>query len=169
MKRKYLYSAAVCVPVLLLFVYALTGNGVEGDGVSASDTVSLYELTIADAVLQVEVVDTPQTRSVGLMHRASLADDRGMLFVFPYSDLHCFWMKNTHIPLDIAFIDTLWRIIDIQAMQPHSEDLICPPGRVLYALEVNQGWFAARGIESGVVELSAALRARITGRPDSEK
>jgi len=100
-------------------------------------------------VIIAEVADTPSSRAMGLMHRAGLELNRGMLFVFERSEVHCFWMKNTPTPLSIAFIDQSGVIIDIQDMQALSEDTHCPPGKVRYALEMAQGWFAGKGIATG--------------------
>lgn len=100
-------------------------------------------------VIVAEVADTPGTRAMGLMYRRELGLNRGMLFVFERSERHCFWMKNTYIPLSIAFIDQNGTITDIADMQPRSEDTHCPSGPVRYALEMTQGWFAEKGITVG--------------------
>ena len=100
-------------------------------------------------VIRAEVVDTPETRARGLMHRESMAANHGMLFVFPEPGQHCFWMKNTLIPLSIAFLDDQGTIVNMADMQPRSEDHHCSAGPVRYALEMNQGWFAARNIRPG--------------------
>jgi len=100
-------------------------------------------------VIRAEVVDTPETRARGLMHRESMAANHGMLFIFPEPGQHCFWMKNTLIPLTIAFLDDQGVIVNLADMQPRSEDHHCSAGPVRYALEMNQGWFAARNIRPG--------------------
>jgi uncharacterized protein len=99
----------------------------------------------------VEIADDTSERGLGLMYRTALAEDRGMLFVFPGEERLSFWMKNTLIPLSIAFIDSEGRIVDIQDMKPLDDD---PPSYVSakpakYALEVNQGFFEERGIKVG--------------------
>jgi uncharacterized membrane protein (UPF0127 family) len=113
-------------------------------------------------VIRAEVVDTPETRARGLMYRESLAVNHGMLFVFPESDQHCFWMKNTLIPLSIAFLDERGVIVNLADMQPKSEDHHCSAGPVRYALEMNQGWFAARHIKPGfrISGVDGAARAQ---------
>jgi len=78
-----------------------------------------------------------------------MAQHHGMLFVFPDSLPHCFWMKNTLIPLSIAFLDEAGRIVNIAEMQPKSEDNHCAAKPVRYALEMNAGWFARRGLKAG--------------------
>jgi uncharacterized membrane protein (UPF0127 family) len=104
-------------------------------------------------LIRAEVADTDATRTLGLMHRASLAPNGGMLFVFDAPGAYCMWMKNTLIPLSVAFLDKSGTIINIADMQPHSEQTHCAARPAIYALEMNRGWFAQRGIRAG-----AALR-----------
>ncbi|MDQ3864602.1 MAG: DUF192 domain-containing protein [Actinomycetota bacterium] len=99
----------------------------------------------------VEIADDPYERARGLMYRRSLGENRGMLFVYPRERELSFWMKNTFIPLSIAFIDSERRIIDIQDMRPLDDQ---PPGYdsaepAKYALEVNQGFFEKSGVKVG--------------------
>jgi uncharacterized membrane protein (UPF0127 family) len=114
--------------------------------------------------LEVEVADTVTTRARGLMYRTWLPEFSGMLFVFEAPQRLAFWMKNTYIPLSIAFIDRHWRIVDIQDMDPPA-----PGGEIpiylsrqeaQYALEVNQGFFARHGI---------GLGAQVAYRPRSSR
>jgi len=101
-------------------------------------------------MIQAEVADTPGERSLGLMNRESLAPNAGMLFVFEEAGVHCFWMRNTLIPLSIAFIDEEGRIVNVADMKPLDEDSShCPARAVRFALEMSQGWFAQRGIGEG--------------------
>lgn len=111
--------------------------------------LSRLTLLINDTAIEVEVADTELSRSVGLMYREQLAPDAGMLFVFEQAAKPCFWMKNTLIPLSIAFITPAGIISSIHDMQPHSTDLHCPSEPILYALEMNQGWFARHAIKAG--------------------
>ena len=83
------------------------------------------------------------------MYRESLAPDHGMLFIFEHETSQCFWMKNTPLPLSIAFIDSQGIIINIRDMQPHSEASHCPARPMRYALEMQQGWFLDYGILAG--------------------
>ena len=83
------------------------------------------------------------------MGRTRLDDGAGMLFVFESAARHCFWMRDTPLPLSIAFVDTDGRIVSLADMQPHSETLHCPPTDIRYALEVKQGEFQRRGIAAG--------------------
>lgn len=101
------------------------------------------------ASLYVEIADTPEEHSVGLMNRERLPDDAGMLFVWPEDTGAAFWMKDTLIPLSIAFIDANGVILDIQDMQPLDETLHQSPAPYRYAVEANQGWFVEHGIAPG--------------------
>ncbi len=100
--------------------------------------------------LRVEIVQNDEERMRGLMDREQLAEDQGMLFVFEEARVQSFWMRNTFIPLDIAFIDANGKIIDIQQMEPLDETKSYrSPGPVPYVLEVNAGWFERNGIKVG--------------------
>lgn len=100
-------------------------------------------------VIQAEVANTPKTRELGLMRRKAMALGSGMLFVFDQSATQCMWMKNTLIPLSVAFIDERGTIVNIADMQPLSETSHCASRPARYALEMNQGWFKKRGIAAG--------------------
>jgi uncharacterized membrane protein (UPF0127 family) len=97
----------------------------------------------------VEVAQTPEEWSVGLMGRKHLGKDEGMLFIFKTEDYHGFWMKDTLLPLSIAFIDKDSRIVWITDMKPLTLDSHVPPRPILYALEMNKGWFSSRGVKVG--------------------
>ena len=96
-----------------------------------------------------EIAETDVDRMRGLMFRESLPWDQGMLFIFPRSERSGFWMMNTLIPLSIAFILEDGTILDIQDMEPLTTTSHAPPGPYLYALETNQGWFAANNVQPG--------------------
>ena len=102
----------------------------------------------ADTV-QAEVARTPAEREQGLMYRESLAKGKGMLFVFSDSQIRSFWMKNTFIPLDIAYLDAELRIVEIQAMEPESTTSLPSALPAMFALEVPLGWFEEMGISVG--------------------
>jgi len=102
-------------------------------------------------VIQAEVAGTPATRSQGLMQRKSMSQGAGMLFLFDESAAHCMWMKNTLIPLSVAFIDERGQIVNIADMQPLDETSHCASRPARYALEMNQGWFKKRGIAPGTL------------------
>ncbi len=116
------------------------------------------------AELTVELATTSAARGRGLMGREELAEDRGMLFVFPADTEARFWMKDTSIPLSIAFIAADGMILDVQEMEPFSTELHRPPQPYRYALEVNQGWFGRNGFEAGdSVEVPGAIQASAAG------
>ena len=96
-----------------------------------------------------EVARTPQQQQIGMMMRTQMAQHEGMLFVFDDVAPRCFWMKNTLLPLSIAFIADDGTIVNVADMQPRSEASHCSAQPVRYALEMNQGWFAKRGIQAG--------------------
>ncbi len=98
-----------------------------------------------------EVADTDASRMRGLMHREELPQDKGMLFVFPWPDQQSFWMRDTHIPLDVAFADARGKILNIESGTPLSERKMLSQGPAMYVLEVPQGWFAFRGLEPGSI------------------
>jgi uncharacterized membrane protein (UPF0127 family) len=100
-------------------------------------------------LIRAEVVSDPGTRAQGLMYRKSMAQNAGMLFIFDEAEVHCMWMKNTLIPLSVAFIDDRGAIVNIADMEPQTEASHCAAQPVRYALEMNRGWFAARGVKPG--------------------
>jgi uncharacterized protein len=113
-------------------------------------------LTIGTHKLTAEVATTPAQRETGLMNRFSLKPDHGMLFVFERPGPLSFWMHNTYVALSIAFIGADGRILNIEDMQPQTDDPHWSKGAALYALEMKKGWFAQRGIVAG---------ASVTGLP----
>lgn len=108
-------------------------------------------LTIGSQKLVAEIATTPEQREVGLMNRFSLKPDHGMLFVFERPEPLAFWMRNTYVPLSIAFIAADGRILNIDDMQPQTDDAHWSKGAALYALEMKKGWFAERGIVPGAM------------------
>jgi|SRR6266550_380105 uncharacterized protein len=117
--------------------------------VAAADDIPVITLTINEHKAVAEVVTTPEQRANGLMRRFSLQPDHGMLFVFERPQPLGFWMKNTYIPLSIAFIDATGRIVSIDDMKPLDESTHWSKAPALYALEMKQGWFAGKGIAAG--------------------
>lgn len=103
----------------------------------------------SDTVLYLEVARTQAEQSRGLMERRSLAANRGMVFIFERPVQNSFWMKNTYIPLSIAFVSAEGVIVDIQDMEPLALDLHTPAAKYLFAIEANKGFFAKSGIKSG--------------------
>jgi uncharacterized membrane protein (UPF0127 family) len=108
-------------------------------------------ITLAAGIhlVRAEVANSFDTRARGLMFRDRLAPNQGMLFVFEETGRHCMWMKNTLIPLSVAFIQADGTIANIADMKPHDETSHCAVRPVPYALEMDRGWFAARGLKAG--------------------
>ena len=98
---------------------------------------------------QIEIVSSAEDRKNGLMYRKSFPDDSGMIFAWDRKKIQCMWMKNTLIPLSVAYISDTGEIIDIYDMVPLSKISVCSKEPALYALEVNQGWFDKNDLRSG--------------------
>ena len=99
--------------------------------------------------INAEVAADQSSRMQGLMHRREMPANQGMLFVFTHAERHCMWMRNTYLPLSVAFLDENGRILNIENMQPHSEINHCAAGPARFALEMNNGWFSSKGIKAG--------------------
>ncbi len=107
-------------------------------------------VVLGDDTVFAEVAATAEERREGLMYREDLPEGTGMLFVFPDEAMRSFWMSNTYLPLDIAFISSSNRVVDIKQMEPEDTDLTDSDAPAMYALEVIQGWFESQGIEEGI-------------------
>lgn len=127
----------------------LTALGVFTPTVSAASTMPVISLVLGNGALDVEVASDQSQRAQGLMHRTDMPGSQGMLFVYPAPAYFCMWMKNTKIPLSVAFIDAQGRVINIADMVPQTETNHCTERNATYALEVNRGWFAKHGVKSG--------------------
>lgn len=121
------------------------------DAKGASPELSLptIQLTVGSQKVLVEVASTMEQRATGLMNRFSLRTDHGMVFVFERAEPLAFWMKNTFIPLSIAFLDTSGLILNIEDMAPQTEETHWSRGPAQYALEMRKGWFREHGIAPG--------------------
>jgi uncharacterized protein len=100
-------------------------------------------------IIQAELAQTPDERSIGLMFRKTMSTNEGMLFAFEQPATQCFWMKNTLLPLDIAFVAADGTVVNIDAMKPQTLESHCSTKPVPFVLEMNVGWFAKRGIKAG--------------------
>jgi uncharacterized membrane protein (UPF0127 family) len=109
----------------------------------------LLELSAGMHRIEAEVAATAESRQTGMMLRTSMPSHRGMLFVFTDSAKHCMWMRNTLVPLSVAFLDEKGRILNVEEMQPKTEDNHCAVKPARYALEMNPGWFKSRGLGPG--------------------
>jgi uncharacterized membrane protein (UPF0127 family) len=114
------------------------------------------ELTVGMHVIRAELAITPAQQATGMMFRTEMTGNEGMLFVNDEPSPRCFWMRNTLIPLSIAFLADDGTIVNLADMQPRSETSHCSAQPVRYALEMRQGWFAKRGLQAG---------ARLRGKP----
>lgn len=135
--------------LLLAGLLAGCGGTENGDTRHSDSGLETIELTVGTETVTAEIADTPETRSRGLMYREALRADHGMLFVYPSPRIVSFWMKNTSLPLDIAFIREDGTIVGISAMAPQSLRSHPSPSPVPYALEMNQGWFSEHDIGIG--------------------
>jgi len=135
--------------IALPFVFVLFIVACARDAEGPSRPVVTIEQGDARASVTVELAVTPQQRAQGLMYRRALDPDAGMLFIFPADSRTGFWMRNTYIPLDIAYISADLVVIDIRQGTPLDDTILTPSGPYRYVLEVNQGWFAAHGLGIG--------------------
>lgn len=115
----------------------------------AEPRLPVIPVKVAGHALRVEVATTFEQRLRGLMFREKLARNDGMLFVFDEPAYHSMWMKNTPLPLSVAFLDGDGRILNIADMEPHTLDLHYAAGPARYAIETHKGWFAERGVKPG--------------------
>lgn len=115
----------------------------------AQTSAPVIELTAGMYRIEAEVVNTLESRMLGLMGRRDMPQQRGMLFVFDADARHCMWMKNTLLPLSVAFIDNQGRIVNVEEMQPGTETNHCAAKPVHLALEMNSGWFRSRRLGPG--------------------
>ena len=115
----------------------------------SAQTLPSMTLNVGMHNISVEVAQTPNERAIGLMHRTTMGISQGMLFVFEQPAVQCFWMKNTLLPLAIAFLAEDGSIVNIDEMKPQSLDSHCSAKPVRYVLEMNTHWFDKRGIKVG--------------------
>ena len=142
------------VLAVLLFGGLLTNAALAQD--APQTDLPRARLTAGIHQISVQVAQTPEQRSVGLMFRREMPQAEGMLFVFEQPSQQCFWMKNTLLPLTAAFVADDGVIVNLADMKPQTTDSHCSTKPVRYVLEMNQGWFAKKGIKAG---------ARLTGDP----
>ena len=116
----------------------------------AQPPLPTIQLSAGMHLIKAEVAADFGSRMQGLMFRESLGPNAGMLFVFDEPGDQCMWMKNTLIPLSVAFLDAHGVITNIEDMRPQSEDTHCARKPALFALEMSKGWFAQRGIRAGM-------------------
>ena len=135
------YAVVCLLSILFVVAFYYTRSTTEGK--------ELYRLKVAGKVITVELARTPREHGLGLMHRRQLLEDYGMLFVFPEEEYLTFWMKNTYIPLSIAFMSTEGTITQIESMEPLSLNSHDSKEKAKYALEMLEGWFERHNVKVG--------------------
>jgi uncharacterized membrane protein (UPF0127 family) len=134
---KLVFCKLLALPVFLLCAFSAHAAG-------------MLELSVGMYRIQAELAHTDAVRQRGLMYRKDMPEQQGMLFVFPVRAQHCMWMKNTLLPLAVAFLDDDGRIINVEEMAPQTETNHCAREPARYALEMNRNWFKQRGLGPGV-------------------
>lgn len=150
-------KSLICKLTLALALGGVTWLAGAQDG--PQPRLQTIDLTAGMHVIRAELAQTPTQQMIGMMFRREMGANEGMLFVNPDASPRCFWMRNTLIPLSIAFIDDDGRIVNIADMQPQSEVSHCSAKPVRFALEMRQGWFAKRGIQAGFRLRGAPFRS----------
>lgn len=151
-------TKSVAALALAALIASMSASAQPADGKPQS--LPITTIRVGPHPVAAEVAATPDQRTIGLMYRFSLPADHGMLFVFPEPQPLSFWMRNTYIPLSIAYIDVEGRILNVVEMPPRSDATHPSRGEALYALEMRKGWFAERGIGPGamVEGIAAAIK-----------
>ncbi len=134
--------------MLLLGLVATLGNTSQAQNAPQLE-LPRVRLSAGIHLIDTQVAATPEQRSTGLMFRKDMPQSEGMLFVFEQADQQCFWMKNTLLPLTAAFVADDGTIVNLADMKPQTTDSHCSSQPVRYVLEMNQGWFARKGIKAG--------------------
>jgi uncharacterized protein len=114
-----------------------------------AQALPMIDLTAGMHRIRAQVADSPEERAIGLMHRAEMPANEGMLFIFEVAQKQCFWMKNTLMPLSIAFLADDGRIVNLDEMKANTTDNHCSTAPVRYVLEMNAGWFTKKGLKAG--------------------
>ena len=121
--------------------------------------ISEEKISIESLFSKIEVVSNSQERKLGLMYRENLPYDNAMFFIWEYKKKQCMWMRNTYIPLSVAYLDSSGKILEIYDMVPLSDESVCSKKRVRYALEVNLNWFEDNNILVGdVLDISNLVK-----------
>lgn len=142
----YRVSVLILITMLCLYGGHSTFSGIYCDGLKKNKVIPI---NVAGIELEVELAITPEEVALGLMYRNKLEDNEGMLFAFSKERFLSFWMKNTPTPLSIAFIKGDGKIIQIESMKPYSLDNHVSKEKVMYALEMKNGWFKMHNVKEG--------------------
>lgn len=143
MQRHARFLAAIAALTLSLPCWAQNFN------LNTPQHLPTTQLSAGMYAIKAQVADTEFERETGLMYRPSMPDNEGMLFIFEHPSKQCFWMKNTLMPLSVAFIADDGSIVNIDEMKAQTTDPHCSTQAVRYVLEMNKRWFAKRGIKAG--------------------
>src|SRR3989337_4236641 len=150
------FTAAFLVLILVGFIFNVFV------GCAKSRKGRKLPINVAGIELEIELAITPEELSTGLMYRDRLDDNQGMLFVFSKERILSFWMKDTRVPLSIAFIKANGRIVQIESMKPYSLDSHVAKEKAKYALEMNEGWFRVHNVREGdTVKIPLTMYAKI--------
>ena len=152
------HSAAAIIALMLAAPPIATAQWSSPSGTPQLD-LPRTTLTAGMHRIDAQLATTPLQRQVGLMHRQDMPQHEGMLFVFEQPSVQCFWMRNTLIPLTAAFVQDDGTIVNLVDMKPRDETSHCSTRPVRYVLEMNQGWFATRGLKAGHRLKGSAFRA----------
>jgi uncharacterized membrane protein (UPF0127 family) len=147
------HASPMSFPALLLRRGLLALAFVAATGAWSQDqpqNLAATTLKVGMHSIRAQLATTPMQRQIGLMHRREMPSHEGMLFVFDAPSQQCFWMRNTLIPLSIAFLADDGTVVNLADMKPQSDDSHCSARPVRFALEMNQGWFAKRGVKPGM-------------------
>ncbi len=139
-----------------MLCFALLATGMAAWAQNQPQALPIIRLNAGIHNIQAQLAQTPQQREIGLMFRETMPGNEGMLFAFDEPATQCFWMKNTLLPLSAAFVADDGSIVNIADMKPQTLDSHCSTQPVRYVLEMNQGWFAKRGLKAG---------AKLSGKP----
>jgi uncharacterized protein len=139
MTKAFFAAAAIALATVL------TAAGAQ----EAQTNLPRVKLSAGMYQIEAQVAQTVDQRMIGLMFRKEMPQHEGMLFVFDQPSQQCFWMKNTVLPLSAAFIDDDGTVVNVEDMKPQTLDSHCSARPVRYVLEMNQGWFAKKGIKPG--------------------
>ena len=138
-------SSLACMAALMSMLVSLDASAQDGPQLNLQRVKLFAGMNVIDAQLAL----TPEQRQIGLMLRKDMPQHEGMLFVFEQPSQQCFWMKNTLLPLTAAFVSDDGTIVNLADMKPQTTDSHCSTQPVRYVLEMNQGWFAKKGIKAG--------------------
>jgi uncharacterized membrane protein (UPF0127 family) len=140
MKRTFRHALAALL--LAAWAYPSTAQDPQTD-------LPRVKLSVGMHLIDAQVAQTPGQREVGLMFRKDMPQNEGMLFVFEFPSMQCFWMKNTLLPLSVAFLADDGTVINVDEMKPQTLDSHCSEQPVRYVLEMNKAWFSRKGIRAG--------------------